>query len=256
MIRIEPIAAFTDNYIWCLHNNAVAWIVDPGDAAPVQAFLAARELDLQGILITHHHPDHTGGIDELRNSFPNAVVYGPHNSPITSFDTRVKEGDTVAALGHQFGVLEIPGHTLDHIAYFAADTTPPTLFCGDTLFAAGCGRMFEGTAPQMFASLQKLAQLPGPTAMYCGHEYTQSNLRFAQAVEPDNVAVQQRTIEIAALRATNQPTLPSTLALELSTNPFLRCQTSTVLHAATEHGLQNENLAAVFATIRSWKDQF
>jgi hydroxyacylglutathione hydrolase len=168
----------------------------------------------------------------------------------------VKEGDTVTLFDYRFGVLEIPGHTLDHIAYYSADTTPPTLFCGDTLFAAGCGRVFEGTPPQMLNSLQKLAQLPSTTDIYCGHEYTQANLRFAQAVEPDNIVVQKRATQIAAIRADNKPTLPSTLALELETNPFLRCDTASVRAAARQHGLQDENSAAVFATIRRWKDQF
>jgi hydroxyacylglutathione hydrolase len=255
-IAIEPIAAFTDNYIWCLHDGRRAWVVDPGDAAPVRTFLAARQLDLAGILITHHHPDHTGGIGALREAFSQLTIYGPHNPNIAGLNKLVKEGDKAIVFDKHFEVLEIPGHTLDHIAYFSAGTTPPTLFCGDTLFAAGCGRMFEGQPPQMLNSLNKLAQLPGTTEVYCGHEYTVANLRFAQAVEPDNMAIQDRSLRAANLRAENKPTLPSTLALELVTNPFLRCQTPSVRAAAQQRGLQNENSAAVFATIRSWKDQF
>jgi hydroxyacylglutathione hydrolase len=256
MMTIEPIAAFTDNYIWCLRNGPAAWVVDPGEAAPVLAFLAAEKLTLQGILITHHHPDHTGGIGELRQAFPGLTIYGPANPGIKGLDKQVREGDGVEVFGHSFSVFEIPGHTLDHIAYYAAGTNPPTLFCGDTLFAAGCGRMFEGTPPQMLGSLQKLAQLPAATAVYCGHEYTVSNLRFAQAVEPENNAVRERATQAAALRTQQRPTLPSTIGLELATNPFLRCETPAVLAAAKQHGLENENPAAIFATIRGWKDQF
>jgi len=257
---IEPIAAFTDNYIWCLHDGRTAWVVDPGEASPVLMFLAANKLSLQGILITHHHHDHTGGIGELRQAFPALNIYGPRNRDdkpsIKGLDKHVAEGDAVDVLGYSFRVLEIPGHTLDHIAYYAPDSHPPTLFCGDTLFAAGCGRLFEGTPPQMLASLQKLAQLPAATAVYCGHEYTVANLRFAQAVEPNNVAVRERAAAAATLRAAQRPTLPSNIGLELATNPFLRCQTPSVLAAARRHGAQNENLAAIFAAIRTWKDQF
>jgi hydroxyacylglutathione hydrolase len=257
---IEPIAAFTDNYIWCLHDGSAAWVVDPGEAPPVLAFLTAKKLTLQGILITHHHHDHTGGIGELRQAFAGLTVYGPHNRDnkpgITGLDKQVAEGDAVVVFGYSFGVIEIPGHTLDHIAYYTPDSNPPTLFCGDTLFAAGCGRLFEGTPPQMLASLQKLAQLPPATAVYCGHEYTAANLRFAQTVEPDNTAIRERAARTATLRAEQRPTLPSSIDLELATNPFLRCQTPSVLAAARLRGLQNENPTAIFAAIRSWKDQF
>jgi hydroxyacylglutathione hydrolase len=253
---IEPIAAFTDNYIWCLHDGISAWVVDPGEATPVLRFLAANQLTLQGILITHHHHDHIGGIDELRQAFPDLTIYGPHNPVISGLDKHVAESDTVKVFGHSFSVLEIPGHTLDHIAYYAADSNPPMLFCGDTLFAAGCGRMFEGTPPQMLTSLQKLAQLPSATAVYCGHEYTVANLRFAQAVEPDNIAIRERAALTATQRAEQRPTLPSNIGLELATNPFLRGQTPSVLAAARQHGLLSENPAAIFAALRSWKDQF
>ena len=253
---IEPIAAFTDNYIWCLHDDTTAWVVDPGDATPVLTFLSANELALQGILITHHHHDHTGGIGALRQAFPDLTIYGPQNPAIVGLDKQLAEGGVVDVFGYSFSVYEIPGHTLDHIAYYAADTDPPTLFCGDTLFAAGCGRMFEGTPPQMLASLEKLAQLPAATAVYCGHEYTVANLRFAQAVEPDNNAVRERATHAAAQRAEQRPTLPSNIGLELTTNPFLRCQISSVRAAARQQGLENENPAAVFAAIRRWKDQF
>jgi hydroxyacylglutathione hydrolase len=260
-MRIDPIAAFTDNYIWCLHQNLHAWVVDPGAAAPVQAFLAGRGLRLEGILITHHHPDHVGGVNELRAAWPELVIYGPDNPAIAGIDHTLREGDSVAVFGHRFEVLEVPGHTLDHIAYYAADTAPPTLFCGDTLFAAGCGRLFEGTAPQMYTSLQKLAGLPAATAVYCAHEYTLSNLRFAQAVEPDSTEVRSRGAAATALREEQRPTVPSSIGLELATNPFLRCQTPSVLAAAqarsgTKNDLEIANPAAIFAAIRAWKDQF
>lgn len=255
-IAIEPIAAFTDNYIWCLHNGEQAWVVDPGEAPPVLTFLTDKRLHLAGILITHHHPDHTGGIGALLEAFPALTIYGPHNSKIAGLTQQVKEGDVATVLDLRFSVLEIPGHTLDHIAYFSTDTDSPTLFCGDTLFAAGCGRVFEGTPPQMLNSLQKLSELPVLTSVYCGHEYTLSNLRFALTVEPDNAAGRERNTQATALRAQNKPTLPSTLGLELATNPFLRCRMPSVQSAARQHGAENENPATVFAAIRAWKDKF
>jgi hydroxyacylglutathione hydrolase len=263
-MQITPIAAFSDNYIWCLDDGAHAWVVDPGEAGPVQAFLRARGLRLQGILITHHHPDHVGGVGELCAAWSGLTVCGPDNPAIAGIDRTLREGDSTTLLGHNFDVLEVPGHTLDHIAYYAADTTPPTLFCGDTLFAGGCGRMFEGTARQMYASLQKLAGLPAATAVYCAHEYTLSNLRFAAAVEPDSAALRERGAAAAALRAEQRPTVPSNIGLELATNPFLRCQTPSVLAAARERApgsdnrqaLENADPATVFAAIRRWKDQF
>lgn len=256
-MHIEPIAAFTDNYIWCLHDGASAWVVDPGTAAPVQEFLNERDLQLQGILVTHHHPDHVGGLAELRAAWPPLTIYGPANPAIAGIDHALGEGDAVEVFGHHFEVIEVPGHTLDHIAYYAADTAPPTLFCGDTLFAGGCGRVFEGTPPQMYASLQKLARLPAATAVYCAHEYTLSNLRFARAVEPASAPLHERDAAATALRAEQRPTVPSSIGLELETNPFLRCQTPSVRAAAsTRAQLQDESPAAIFTIIRGWKDQF
>jgi hydroxyacylglutathione hydrolase len=260
MPRIDPIPAFNDNYIWCLHDGSIAWVVDPGDAAPVQAFLAAHGLELQGILVTHHHGDHVGGLRALREAWPDATVVGPRNPAIAGIDRRVAEGDALELLGLRFAVFEVPGHTLDHIAFYAADALPPALFCGDTLFAGGCGRLFEGTAPQMYASLQKLAGLPAATAVYCAHEYTLSNLRFARAVEPESGALRERNAAAEALRAAQRPTVPSTIGLELATNPFLRCDAATVRAAAQAQApaaiAKNANAAAIFAAIRGWKDQF
>jgi hydroxyacylglutathione hydrolase len=257
MLTIDPISAFTDNYIWCLYENGRAWVVDPGDAAPVIEFIETRHLQLQGILITHHHFDHIGGVGELKERFALKTIYGPANPSIADITEALREGDIVEVLGRQFTVFEVPGHTLDHIAYLSTDSHPPILFCGDTLFAAGCGRLFEGTPAQMFDSLNKLKKLAPETRIYCTHEYTQANLRFAKAVEPDNLALKQRAQSADNVRANDQPTLPSTLALELETNPFLRSEQPAVRAAALQHGSQNINdEVEIFAAIRRWKDQF
>jgi len=256
MLRIDPISAFTDNYIWCLHDGKIAWVVDPGEAPPVTKFLAANGLTLQGILVTHHHGDHIGGIDDLLRQFPALTVYGPHNPAIPQITQRLREGETVEVLGETFSLLEVPGHTLDHIAYTSTTLQPPVLFCGDTLFAAGCGRLFEGSPEQMYTSLKKIKHLPAATRVYCAHEYTQSNLRFAQAVEPDNLALKQRAQSAEQTRAKHQPTVPSTLALELETNPFLRADQAPVRAAALRRDPQSGNEIEIFASIRRWKDQF
>lgn len=256
MIAIEPIAAFTDNYIWCLHNGIDAYLVDPGDATPAIDFIATKGLKLRGILITHHHFDHVGGISALREHYALDAIYGPDNSAIEGITHTLREGDVIEVLGEKFQVLEVPGHTLDHIAYFSIELQPPALFCGDTLFAGGCGRLFEGTPTQMFTSLSKFKKLAPETRVFCTHEYTQSNLRFAQAVEPDNLALKQRAQSADNVRANDQPTLPSTLALELETNPFLRTHEGAVQRAARQHNLQSANDVEIFAAIRRWKDQF
>ncbi len=253
---IDPIAAFTDNYIWCLHDGTNAWVVDPGEAGPVIEYLAPRRLTLRGILITHHHLDHTGGINKLRDHYGVDIVYGPYNPGIKGITHTLREGDSVEVLGHTFAVIEVPGHTLDHIAYLSRDLPTPALFCGDTLFAAGCGRLFEGTPEQMFNSLNKLKKLGSDTRIFCTHEYTQANLRFARAVEPDNLALKQRTQSADTVRANHKPTLPSTLGLELETNPYLRTQHATVRAAALKQNPDCVTEAEVFAAIRRWKDMF
>lgn len=257
MLQIEPIAAFSDNYIWLLYDSAerAAWVIDPGDAQPVLRALAEKKLPLAGILITHHHSDHIGGLAALCAQF-DVPVYGPVETPSPAISQRLREGDTVRAAGRKFSVLTIPGHTLDHIAYFSA-VPEPLLFCGDTLFAGGCGRVFEGTMPMMHASLQKLAQLPAATRVYCAHEYTLSNLRFALAVEPVNTALQQRQQRDQRKREQARATVPSTLAIELATNPFLRCTQGDVRAAAEKragHALASD--AEVFGALRDWKDRF
>lgn len=254
MLSITAIPAFTDNYIWLLQRGEAAVAVDPGDAAPLQRELTARGLRLEAVLITHWHPDHIGGLPSLAASHP-APVYGPRAEAarIAGLQHLLGDGDRVHALGLQFEVLALPGHTLGHIAYRAGNI----LLCGDTLFSAGCGRLFEGTPAQMHASLQRLARLPPDTRVYCTHEYTASNLAFARAVEPDNPAVAARTAEVLELRARNAPSLPSTLGAELSFNPFLRCAHSGVAAAAAVQAQrQLADQTAVFAALREWKDRF
>lgn len=257
MLAIEPIPAFNDNYIWLLRapGGPEAVVVDPGDAAPVLQALAQRDLRLTGILVTHHHPDHVGGLAQLiAKTAP--TVYGPHNPAIAGIDRRLGAGDRIDLLGRRFEVMEVPGHTLDHIAYFSAGD-PPLLFCGDTLFAGGCGRLFEGTAPMMHHSLQSLATLPGDTRVYCAHEYTLANLAFARAAEPGNAALVTRQAQAEATRARGEPTVPSSIALERATNPFLRCQEDALVASLRAQGrLQGESPEEVFAAIRGWKDRF
>ncbi len=231
-------------------------MVDPGDPAPVARLLAARGLQLSDILITHHHQDHTGGLRELVRRF-RPRVYGPAH--IDGVDRIVAEGDRITVFDVDFGVLEVPGHTLDHIAYFhdGGRHDTPILFCGDTLFAAGCGRLFEGSPAQMLDSLHKLMALPAATAVYCTHEYTLANLAFALAADPDNPALRSRAGAEQGKIDQGRPTLPSTLALELATNPFLRCaRPELAASAGGRLGRAARNELEVFATIRLWKDQF
>jgi hydroxyacylglutathione hydrolase len=257
MIKIDALPAFTDNYIWLLQDleRRRCAVVDPGDAAPVQAWLAAhRDWQLSDILITHHHHDHVGGVAQLKAA-TGARVLGPAKENIPARDLALGEGDRVEVLSHIFDVTEVPGHTLGHIAYYQADQH--WLFCGDTLFSAGCGRLFEGTAEQMHDSLSRLAALPAQTLVYCTHEYTLSNLRFAQAAEPNNPEVAQRLLEVSAWREAGQISLPSTLALERATNPFLRSAETSIKEKIDERdGTRNRSPSEVFAGLRAWKDNF
>lgn len=261
MLIIEAIKAFSDNYLWLLHSTdeqqrSQASVVDPGDAGPVIAALEARQLNLTSILLTHWHPDHIGGVDELLQRYP-CTVYGPRSKHIPQVTQALKEQDEISVLGQRFVVYEVPGHTLDHIAYYAPDPAEPLLFCGDTLFAGGCGRMFEGQPDMMLHSLQKLAALDPATRVYCAHEYTQANLRFALAADPDNPDLKKRVSEVNGLRAKAQATVPSNLALELRTNPFLRTTEPALIKAASQQ-LQHQtaNATEVFAALRQWKDNF
>jgi hydroxyacylglutathione hydrolase len=257
MLTIAPIPAFDDNYIWLIFDQASrqAFVVDPGDATPVLETLQKLELTLSGVLITHHHFDHVGGLAALRAKF-DPVVFGPRNPAIDGISKALGAGDSIEVLGHNFEVLEVPGHTLDHIAYFHPGDEP-LLFCGDTLFAGGCGRVFEGNPPMMLRSLQSLAALPPATRVYCAHEYTLANLAFARAVEPDNAALAHRMDEAQASRSRNEPTVPSDLALELATNPFLRCDQADLQASLRSQGKPTgKSTADVFTTVRGWKDNF
>lgn len=257
MLEIQAIEAFDDNYIWLLSDptSKQAFVVDPGDASPVNVALQAADLSLVGVLITHHHFDHVGGLKALCDEHA-PIVYGPDNPAIDGITQPCSAGDTVEVLGETFEVLEVPGHTLDHIAYYRPGTAP-CVFCGDTLFAGGCGRIFEGTPEMMLASLQRLAALPTQTQVYCAHEYTLANLSFAQAVEADSVALQDRVAAAQASRERGEPTVPSTLALELATNPFLRCTEPTVRDALEAQGRPfADDETSVFAQVRGWKDNF
>jgi len=257
MLRVRPVRAFADNYIWLIHapsRPACVAVVDPGDAAPVIAELKSAGLQLGAILVTHHHPDHIGGVADLLRAAPVPVV-GPDDDRIPDRTLTVRDGALaeLPELGLAFKTLHIPGHTLSHIAFWGHDS----LFCGDTLFSAGCGRTFEGTAQQMNSSLERLRSLPPRTQVFCGHEYTAANLRFALTVEPDNADALAYQQTVAKLRAEDRPTLPSELALEARVNPFLRCDTPAVRRAAERHaGATLADAAQVFGVLRAWKDTF
>jgi len=282
-MHLIPIPAFDDNYLWLLHDGKRALVVDPGDAGPVQRALDEHALQLESILVTHHHADHTGGVDVLRDA-TGAQVWGPATERIPQPCTPLKGGDTAHALGLAFQVIDVPGHTAGHIAYYLAPTLSasrdalppegahpawggpapdgtamdgrPLLFCGDTLFSGGCGRLFEGTPAQMLESLDKLAALPGNTVVCCTHEYTLSNLRFAMAVEPGNAALAAYQAKCTSLRAQNLPTLPTSIAQELLINPFLRTRQATIMQAARHFDASARDDTTVFAAIRQWKNQF
>lgn len=254
MIQITPIPAFRDNYIWAIHNQLFTAVVDPGDATPVLDFLATKKLKLTAILITHHHSDHVGGNTEIINQF-NVPVYGPKQESIPGMTHPLQEGDTVhlEELSIQLNVLDIPGHTAGHIAYYDDNT----LFCGDTLFCSGCGRIFEGTPQQMYQSLQKLAQLPDHTKVYCTHEYTLSNLKFARTVEPGNTTLKQFEEKAIKLRAEDKPTIPSSIGQEKLINPYFRCNQPEISQHVSEYTNNSitESLE-VFAALREWKNNF
>lgn len=257
MLCVHPVRAFADNYIWVLENSATqqAVVVDPGDPDPVRSFLGARGLTLAAILATHHHPDHVGGIAAL--AVPGIPVFGPAREKIPGKTHDVADGTRFTLPGVDCAVttLDIPGHTLGHVAYYIADID--ALFCGDTLFGSGCGRLFEGTAEQMHHSLQRLAALPAHTQVYCGHEYTIANLAFALTVEPDNGDVLHRRETEASKLSSGHPTLPSRIEIERRTNPFLRTTTPAVRVAAERHaGRALPDDVAVFAALRHWKDHF
>ena len=253
MFNITAIPALRDNYIWVIHNDRGAILVDPGETAPALDFLHSRSLQLEAILCTHRHNDHIGGIAKLREVY-NVPVHGrrhPNNPHITN---DLREGDQLQleAFSIRFDIIEIPGHLDDHIAFIA----PDILFCGDVLFGAGCGRNFEGTPAQLHHSLQRLALLPDTTRVYCAHEYTAANLHFALACEPDNPAIKERIAATQKLLADHLPTLPSSIALEKSTNPFLRCAQPAIIHTLQQRGLSDTSELGVFTALREWRNNF
>jgi hydroxyacylglutathione hydrolase len=257
MVSIIPIPAFRDNYIWAVRAGNVAAVVDPGDAAPVLAWLDANGVELTAIIATHHHSDHVGGVTTLRERY-DVPVFGPARENIPGRTHALGERDRIVVPGIELSlsVLDIPGHTAGHIAYYAMPPDP-LVFCGDTLFAAGCGRIFEGTAEQMWSSLSKLAALDGNTRVYCGHEYTLANLRFAAAVEPHSADIEARIVHEREKRERNEPTLPSTIDAEHATNPFLRAAVPAVMASAAAHaGRPMDGTVDAFATLRAWKNMF
>ncbi|MBL8392696.1 MAG: hydroxyacylglutathione hydrolase [Candidatus Accumulibacter sp.] len=253
MFDVIRIPAFKDNYIWLLRKGAAAAVVDPGDAGPVLEVLEREALSLTGILVTHHHADHQGGVSGLLAHYP-AEVYGPAAESITGLTRPLRGGETIRipACDIEFRVIAVPGHTLGHIAYYGSGS----LFCGDTLFTGGCGRLFEGTAAQMADSLARLAALPDATAVYCAHEYTQANLRFALAVEPGNPLLRRRVEEVAVARAEGRATVPSTIGVEKASNPFLRCTQPEVAVSVGRRVAGVGDALAVFTALREWKNSF
>lgn len=255
MNNIFAIPAFSDNYIWCVHDAQHALVVDPGDAEPVIRTLQEKQLSLTHILITHHHFDHTGGVEALITEYPDVIVYGPKNPKIAGISQHLQEGESLYLKDPQieFKILETPGHTMDHIVFYNDDL----VFCGDTLFSAGCGRMFEGTPDVFYRSLRKLADLPEQTKVYCTHEYTLANLAFASHVDPNNSGLQEYKTWATAQRDKNQITLPSTIAKQKQINPFLRCDSKTIKQNIENiMNLSTHSEVEVFAALRRCKDDF
>ncbi|CAM4010248.1 hydroxyacylglutathione hydrolase [Vibrio neonatus] len=252
MLVVKSIPAFNDNYIWLIHNNqGQCAVVDPGDATPVLAYLKEHNLQLTTILITHHHSDHIGGVSELQREFSEVTIVGPQKDAVAGLTHSVGSGHHLELFGEHFLVLDLPGHTLGHIGFLGDGK----LFCGDVLFSAGCGRVFEGTPAQMWQSLQKLASLPVETEVYSAHEYTSNNLSFAMAIEPSNPQLQIYREKVNQLRAHQKPTLPTTIEQEKWINPFLRVDMPEVINSVA-HKTEDLTPEGVFTALRKWKDSF
>ena len=256
MLKIIPLPAFTDNYIWAIVYGNSCVVVDPGDSSPVFDFLESNNLDLESILITHHHFDHTGGMLALAKKY-DCPVYGPTGDHIEGLTSKISEGDEINIFNFKFKIFETPGHTLDHIAYFHSSDKGSYLFCGDTLFSGGCGRLFEGTAENMFSSLNKFISLPEETQVFCAHEYTQSNLKFALSVNPSNLDLIKYSEKVDELRSKSEITLPSNIGLEKKINPFFLLNDKEILENSEKFiSGKISNSIESLAAIRSMKDSF
>ncbi|MDC2972163.1 hydroxyacylglutathione hydrolase [Gammaproteobacteria bacterium] len=253
MLIVEPIKAYTDNYIWLVSTNEGSIVVDPGESKEILNLIDSNKIDLKGVLITHHHYDHTNGLLDLTNKM-NLEVYGPKK--IEGINNIVKESDKFSLIGINFEVIEIPGHTLDHLAFYSFNNKDPILFCGDTLFAGGCGRVFEGTFEQMFKSLKKISNYPKETKIFCGHEYTLSNLKFALEVDEDNKLLADEYINVKNLISSDIPSLPTSLNKELKMNPFLRCNEINIKNKVTDKFDIIDDELEIFTALRKWKDNF
>jgi len=254
MLSVEPIKAFTDNYIWLVSTNEGSIVIDPGESENIQKLIDNKIIDLKGILITHHHYDHTNGLSDLvkKNKLE---VFGPVND-IDGIDHRLSDKDKISIIGIDFDIISIPGHTLDHIGFYSANAGNPILFCGDTLFAGGCGRIFEGTYEQMFNSLKKITKLPTNTNIYCGHEYTLSNLKFALEADDANKELIEEFKQVENKINLNTPSLPTRLDKELEVNPFLRCDNINIQNKIIEKFNVSNNELEIFTALRKWKDNF
>ena len=253
MLSVEPIKAYTDNYIWLVSTNEGSIVVDPGESKEILNLIDSNKIDLKGVLITHHHYDHTNGLLDLTKKM-NLEVYGPKK--IEGINNIVKESDKFSLIGIDFEVIEIPGHTLDHLAFYSSNNKDPILFCGDTLFAGGCGRVFEGTFEQMFKSLKKISNYPKETKIFCGHEYTLSNLKFALEADEDNKQLADEYINVKKLISSDIPSLPTNLNKELKVNPFLRCNEINIKNKVIDKFDIIDDELEIFTALRKWKDNF
>ena len=253
MLSVEPIKAYVDNYIWLVSTNEGSIVVDPGESKEILNLIDTNEIDLKGVLITHHHYDHTNGLLDLTKKM-NLEVYGPKK--IEGINNIVKESDKFSLIGIDFEVIEIPGHTLDHLAFYSSNNKDPILFCGDTLFAGGCGRVFEGTFEQMFKSLKKISNYPKETKIFCGHEYTLSNLKFSLEVDEVNKQLADEYINVKKLISSDIPSLPTNLNKELKLNPFLRCNEINIKNKVIDKFDIIDNELEIFTALRKWKDNF